>query len=41
MCTTNAMGVLKHGAGVVVTLQWEASELGGEILEFRVRVFTT
>ena len=27
------VGVLKHGAGVVVTRQWELSELGGEILE--------
>jgi hypothetical protein len=28
-----AVGVLKHGAGVVTTSQWELSELGGEILE--------
>jgi hypothetical protein len=28
-----AVGVLKHGAGVVATCQWEFSELGGEILE--------
>ena len=28
-----AMGVLKHGAGMVGTHQWELSELGGEILE--------
>jgi hypothetical protein len=28
-----AMGVLKHGAGVVKTHQWELNELGGEILE--------
>ena len=28
-----AMGVLKHGDGVVATHQWELSELGGEILE--------
>ena len=34
MCTTKAMGVLKHGAGVVVTCQWELSNLGEEILEF-------
>ena len=33
MCTTKAVGVLKHGAGVVATHQWELSELGGEILE--------
>ena len=28
-CTTKAVGVLKHGADVVVTRQWEPSELGG------------
>lgn len=33
MCTTKAVGVLNHGAGVVATGQWELSELGGEILE--------
>ena len=33
MCTTKAMGVLKHEAAVVMTHQWELSELGGEILE--------
>jgi hypothetical protein len=33
MCTTKAMGVLKHGVGVVVTHQWEPSKLGGEIVE--------
>ena len=38
MCTTKAMRVLKHGAGVVVTRQREPSELGGEIVEFRVRL---
>ena len=27
------MGVLKHQTGVVVTRQWELSELGGEISE--------
>jgi hypothetical protein len=36
MCTTNAMGVLMHGAGVVTTHQWEFSYLGGEILELWV-----
>jgi hypothetical protein len=25
--------VLKHGTGMVVTCQWEPSELGGEILK--------
>ena len=34
---TKTMGDLKHGAGVVMTSQWELSELGGEILELRVR----
>jgi hypothetical protein len=33
MCTTKAMEDLKHRAGVVVTQQWEPSELGGEIVE--------
>ena len=33
MCITKAMGVLKHGSDMVVTHQWELSELGGEILE--------
>ena len=28
-----AVGILKHGVGVVATRQWELSELGGEILE--------
>jgi hypothetical protein len=28
-----AMGVLKHEAGMVVTRQWELSELDGEILK--------
>ena len=37
MCTTKAMGVLKHGVGVVVTHQWEPSKLGGEIVEFWVK----
>jgi hypothetical protein len=31
---TKAMGALKHEAGVVMTHQWEARKLGGEILEF-------
>ena len=30
MCTTKAMGDLKHGVGMVTTRQWEPSELGGE-----------
>jgi hypothetical protein len=34
MCTTKAMGDLKHGVGVVVTHQWKFSELGREIVEF-------
>jgi hypothetical protein len=34
MCTTKAMGALKHAAGVVSTYQWKLSELGGKILEF-------
>ena len=34
MCTTKAVGALKHRAGIVMTLQWEPSKLGGEILEF-------
>jgi hypothetical protein len=33
-CTTKAMGDLKHGVGMVMTHQWQASELGGEIVEF-------
>ena len=37
-CSTKAVGDLKHGVGVVVTHQWEPSELGGEIVEFRVRL---
>ena len=28
-----AMGILERGFGVVVTHQWELSELGGEISE--------
>lgn len=28
-----AVGVLKHGAGMVVTSQWEFRKQGGEILE--------
>jgi hypothetical protein len=31
MCTTKAMGELKHGVGMVTTCQWELSELGGDI----------
>ena len=38
MCTTKAMGDLKHRAGVVMTCQWELSELGGDILELSQRV---
>ena len=34
MCITKAVGVLKHGASVVVTHQWEPSKPGGEIEEF-------
>jgi hypothetical protein len=30
-CTTKAMAVLKHGAGMVATCQRELSELGEEI----------
>ena len=37
MCTTKAMGDLKCGAVMVATCQWELRELGGEILELRVR----
>jgi hypothetical protein len=37
-CSTKAIGDLKHGIGVVITHQWELSELGGEIVEFRVRI---
>jgi hypothetical protein len=33
----NAMGVLKHGADLVTTRQWEHSKLGGEILELWIR----
>ena len=32
-----AVGIWKHGAGVVVTHQWELYKLGGEISELRVR----
>ena len=32
-----AVGVWKSGVGVVVTRQWEFSELGGEISELWVR----
>ena len=28
-----AVGILKHGSGMVTTCQWELSKLGGEILE--------
>jgi ribosomal protein L37AE/L43A len=31
-CTTKAVEDLKHGVGMVVTCQWELSELGGDIL---------
>ena len=34
MCTTKAMGDLKHRVGLVMTHLWEPSELGGEIVEF-------
>jgi hypothetical protein len=33
MCTTKAVEVWKHGAGMVSTYQWELSELDGKILE--------
>jgi hypothetical protein len=33
MCTTKAVGDLKHGAGMVTTRQWKISELGGDIWE--------
>jgi hypothetical protein len=29
--TTKAMGDLKHRVGMVVTRQWEPSELGGDV----------
>ena len=32
-----AVGILKHGIGMVMTHQWEFSELGGEISELLVR----
>jgi hypothetical protein len=38
MCTTKAIGNLKHRFGVVTTLQWEPIELDGKIVEFRVIV---
>ena len=34
MCTTKAVGGLKYGVDIVMTHQWEPSELGGEIVEF-------
>ena len=34
MCTTKAVGDLKHWIGMVTACQWEPSELGGEIVEF-------
>jgi hypothetical protein len=34
MCTTEAVGALKHEAGMEMTCQWEPSELGGETVEF-------
>ena len=40
MCTTKAVGDLKHRVGVVATCQWGPIELGGEIAEFRVRMPT-
>ena len=40
MCITKAMGDLKLRAGVVVTCKWEPSKLGGNIMEFCVRVST-
>ena len=33
-----AVGDLKHGVGMVGTHQWKPSELGEEIVEFRVRI---
>ena len=33
-CTTKTMEDMKQGNGVVVTSQWEPSELGGKIMEF-------
>ena len=39
-CTTKSMGDLKHRFGMEVTRQWGPSELGGEIVEFRVRIST-
>jgi hypothetical protein len=32
-CTAKFMVVLKHGAGMIMTCQWELSEQGGEIME--------
>ena len=34
MCTTKAVGDLKHCVDMVTTGQWESSDLGGEIVEF-------
>jgi hypothetical protein len=31
MCTTKAMGDLKHGVGLVTTHQWEPSDLSGDV----------
>jgi hypothetical protein len=40
-CTTKVMEVLKHGAGVVTTGQWELSKLAGDISgTLRQRVYT-
>ena len=32
MCTTKAVGDVKDEVGIVVTCQWELSELGGDVL---------
>jgi hypothetical protein len=34
MCTSKALGDLKHGAGMVMTYQRETNDQGGEILGF-------
>ena len=36
MCTTKAVGDLKHIVVMVTTCQWKPSEMGGETVEFQV-----
>ena len=31
MCTTKAVGYLKHEVGLLVTCHWEPAELGGAL----------